>query len=74
MDNYPKYLIASTINGVYQVSPIDFTIDYPHLAPLKPKWFYENLKGLEDDEQLSTIIDREDEVWFEKIREEYSIR
>lgn len=71
--NYPKFLIANTHNGVYQVSAIDFYVEYPHLAPLKPKYFLENLSTLDDNETLSTIIDGDDAEIFDTINSQYGI-
>ena len=70
---YPKFLIATTFLGVRQVSAINFTIDYPDLAPLKSKYFLENLSTLSDGERLATIIDYDDADVYQQIEDEYGI-
>jgi hypothetical protein len=71
--NYPKFLIANTYHGVYQVSVFAFCLKYQHLAPLKPKYFLENLSTLDDNETLSTIIDGDDAEIFDTINSQYGI-
>ena len=71
--NYPIFLIANKHNGVYRVSAIDFYIDYPYLAPLKPKYFLEQLATIEDNESISTIINGDDSAVLDTILSQYDI-
>jgi hypothetical protein len=72
--NYPVFLIANTLHGVYRVSAIDFVIDYPQLAPTKPAYFLAGLDTLDDDEFLSTVIHGDDEDIYNQIANLYEIK
>ncbi len=72
--NFPIFLVASPMHGVYQVSAIDYAIDYPHLAPTKPKYFLDGLDTLDDDEFISTVIEGDDEEIYNLIIENFGIK
>jgi hypothetical protein len=72
--NYPIFLVANTLHGVYRVSAIDFAIDYPHLAPTKPAYFLAGLPTLNDNQFLSTIIHGEDEDIYNQIANLHGIK